>query len=49
MDGPGVMYVCLRVRLQNKDVELWSTKDDDRVVGDVWQGNGVVKQFSEEV
>ena len=29
--------------------ELWSTKDDDRVVGDVPQGNGIVKCFNEEV
>ncbi|MCO5608655.1 hypothetical protein L7F22_062869 [Adiantum nelumboides] len=36
-------------RSQNNALELWSTKDDDRVVGDVPQGNGVVKQFSEEV
>ncbi|MCO5581359.1 hypothetical protein L7F22_035241 [Adiantum nelumboides] len=36
-------------RSQNNALELWITKDDDRVVGDVLQGNGVVKQFSEEV
>ena len=34
---------------QNNVLELWSTKDNDQVVGDVFQGNGVVKQFSEEV
>ncbi|MCO5572395.1 hypothetical protein L7F22_026149 [Adiantum nelumboides] len=36
-------------RSQNNALELWSMKDDDRVVGDVPQGNGVVKRFSEEV
>ncbi|MCO5552535.1 hypothetical protein L7F22_006047 [Adiantum nelumboides] len=36
-------------RSQNNALELWSTKDDDRVVGDVPQGIGVVKRFSEEV
>ncbi|MCO5594101.1 hypothetical protein L7F22_048122 [Adiantum nelumboides] len=36
-------------RSQNNALELWSTKDDDRVVIDVPQGNGVVKRFSEEV
>ena len=36
-------------RSQNKILELWSTKDDDRVVGDVLQGNGVVKRFGDEV
>ena len=34
---------------QNNVLELWSTKDDDRVLGDVLQGNGIVKQFSEKV
>ena len=37
------------LRSQKNIVELWSTKDDDRVVGDVRQGNGVVKRFSEEM
>ncbi|MCO5560912.1 hypothetical protein L7F22_014532 [Adiantum nelumboides] len=36
-------------RSQNNALELWSTKDDDQVAGDVPQGNGVVKRFSEEV
>lgn len=36
-------------RSQNNILELWSTKDDDRVLGDVPQGNGVVKRFSDEV
>ncbi|MCO5580232.1 hypothetical protein L7F22_034098 [Adiantum nelumboides] len=36
-------------RSQNNALELWSTKDDDRVVGDVPQGNGNVKRLSEEV
>ena len=36
-------------RSQNNFLELWSTKDDDRVVGDVPQGNGIVKRFNEEV
>ena len=36
-------------RSQNNVLELWSTKDDDRVLGDVPQGNGIVKRFSEEV
>ena len=36
-------------RSQNNDLQLWSTKDDDRLVGDVPQGNGVVNKFSEEV
>ena len=36
-------------RSQNNILELWSTKDDDRVVGDVLQGNGVLKRFSDEV
>lgn len=36
-------------RSQNNVLELWSTKDDDRLVGDVPQGNGVVQRFSEEV
>ena len=30
-------------RSQNNILELWSTEDDDRVLGDVPQGNGVVK------
>ena len=36
-------------RSQNNVLDLWSTKDDDRVLGDVPQGNGIVKRFSEEV
>ncbi|MCO5604928.1 hypothetical protein L7F22_059103 [Adiantum nelumboides] len=36
-------------RSQNNALELWSTKENDRVVGHVPQGNGVVKRFSEEV
>ena len=34
---------------QNNVLELWSTKDDDRVVRDVPQGNGIIKRFNEEV
>ena len=30
-------------------LELWSTKDNDQVLGDVSQGNEAVKKFSEEV
>ena len=40
------MYLA---RSQNNVLKLWSTKDDDRVVGDVPQGNGIVKRFKEEV
>ena len=36
-------------RSQNNFLELWSTKDNDRVVGNILQGNGVVKKFKEEV
>ena len=30
-------------RSQNKILELWSRKDDNQLVGDVPQGNGIVK------
>ena len=36
-------------RSQNNVLELWSTKDDERLVGDVPQGNGAIKQFTQEV
>ena len=32
---------------KNNMPHLWSTKDDDRVVGEVPQGNGVTKFFDE--
>ncbi|MCO5574345.1 hypothetical protein L7F22_028128 [Adiantum nelumboides] len=32
---------------QNNIIELWNIKDDERVVSEVPQGNGVVKRFSE--
>ena len=31
---------------QKNESELWSTRDNDRLLGDVPQGNGVVKKFS---
>ncbi|MCO5568202.1 hypothetical protein L7F22_021898 [Adiantum nelumboides] len=34
-------------RSQNNIIELWNIKDDERVVSEVSQGNGVVKRFSE--
>ncbi|MCO5549356.1 hypothetical protein L7F22_002826 [Adiantum nelumboides] len=34
-------------RSQNNIIELWNIKDDERVVSEVPQGNGVVKRFSE--
>ncbi|MCO5563696.1 hypothetical protein L7F22_017343 [Adiantum nelumboides] len=34
-------------RSQNNIIELWNIKDDERVVREVPQGNGVVKHFSE--
>ena len=52
MDGTGVMCICLRVPItfsKQRSLDLWSTKDDDRVLGDVPQGNGIVKRFIEEV
>ena len=30
-------------------LKLWSTRDNDQLLGDVPQGNGVVKKFSEEI
>ena len=36
-------------RIQKNVPELWSTRDDDRLLGDVPQGNGVVKRFSDEM
>ena len=36
-------------RSQKNESELWSTIDDDRLVGDVPQGNGVLKRISEEM
>ena len=32
---------------KNNMSQLWSTKDDDRVVGEVAQGNGVTNVFDE--
>lgn len=37
------------LRSQNNVSQLWSTKDDDRVLGEVPQGNGVIKRFTEQV
>ena len=36
-------------RSQKNESELWSTTDDDWLLGDVPQGNGLVKRFSEEM
>lgn len=37
------------LRSSNNVVQLWNTKDDDRLLGEVPQGNGVVARFSEEL
>ena len=36
-------------RSQKNESELWSTTDNDWLVGDVPQGNGVMKRLSEEM
>ena len=50
----GTRVMCFHRKLsltrsQKNESELWSTTDDDRLVGDVPQGNGILKQFSKEM